>query len=607
MNKRLLAYLRKLGLASEATEDQAREMMRSLRGVQATIANLLNYDETDEAQRTSCDLAIRANGYDPESPTELLPFEQRGQQTGGENAGDGSQSTASQAAGGQTSEGSRSVAIAPSQPEPSQRQAVGQQAAGGDGASADGALERVRTIRQLARDADVPDEMLWRAIDENHTVDRASSDFLAHVRQQREGVSADLGGGGAPAGHSRASLTGTTREALVSALLMGRLGMNDPATKIRTYDQDTREFSRAAADVTPEMERAADEGYALRDLSMAEFVARCLRLGGMRVDSTSARSVVNVLQTRSAVASNVLLGVFTQAFGAKMLDSYDRTPDTTQGWTKDDTNPNFFRQERTRMGKMGLLTKHGKGGQADMMDTSDQVAYAKLHRYTGRFAVDEMDIINDRFGALDQASPAEMGEAARQLRPKLIYALLMSNPTLDDGIPLFDAAHNNLTTGALSKAKIQELTTLIDTQTEDGENLDLVCRYIIAPRAMRYDLKEFLRSAAVVYGGTTKEAAFNALSDEDLIPVTDSRLDNGVTDPDSGDNVAGDTNAFYGATRGDGRTIEATYLRGSSKSPEIRGGMSHPGSGEWIMSWDVKQDIGANAIGYRGLSKSTGV
>lgn len=593
MNERLLAYLRSLGLTPEAAEAAQKEFVRTLRGVQATIANLLDYAQGDEAARTSCDCAIRALGYDPEEPIKLLPFTGRSQADPAPAAPPATQPS-------QYPEGSRTAGAAPTAPN----------AGATGGVASEGERQRVKTLRELARDAGVDDETLWKAIEENHTVERASADFLAYVRRQREGIAPDLGGS-APAGHSRSSVTGVTAETLVAALMIGRGEISDPTQAMRRYDPQTGEFRRMAPGdkPTPQAERAADEGYRLRGLSMVDYAHRCLELDGVRCERT-LQSVLHALNTRSAgMGTSTLLSVFTQMFGAVMLASYERTPDTTEGWTRVGSNPNFFRQERHRLGKMGALTKHAKGGTADTMDTSDETAYAKIHRYTGKFAIDEMDLINDTFGALNQYTPAEMGASAKTLAAKLIYFLLMSNPQLEDGFNLFSAEHNNLATGVLNKENLQKMITLIDTQQEQGEEIDLVCRYLIGPRDLRYTLKELVRSATVVGVGGGDNAllpSYNALEAEDLQVVTDSRLDNGVTDPNTGARVAGDVNAIYGATRGDGRTIEKTYLRGSSESPEVRSGMSPPGSGEWAMNFDVKQDIGGNVVGFRGMAKLTG-
>ena len=109
------------------------------------------------------------------------------------------------------------------------------------------------------------------------------------------------------------------------------------------------------------------------------------------------------------------------------------------------------------MGKFGSLTKHGRGGTADDLATSDSKEEYKIARYSGKFTVDEMDIIDDRFGAIEGSTPSEIGNAARALRPDLVYAILLANAALVDTGLLFNntvittaGGHANLTTAALS-------------------------------------------------------------------------------------------------------------------------------------------------------------
>ena len=91
--------------------------------------------------------------------------------------------------------------------------------------------------------------------------------------------------------------------------------------------------------------------------------------------------------------------------------------------------PNFLTNERAIYGKMGQLHKLGKGGTAKDLDTSDWNEVYKIYRYAGKFIIDEQDFINDRFGALEQMSPQDMGLTARQIRRNLLIAHLLQPNT----------------------------------------------------------------------------------------------------------------------------------------------------------------------------------
>ena len=87
-----------------------------------------------------------------------------------------------------------------------------------------------------------------------------------------------------------------------------------------------------------------------------------------------------------------------------------------------------------------------------------------------------------------------------------------------------------------------------------------------------------------------------------LTLISDSRLDNGVTDPKSGTVNAGSATTWYMASAM-ARTIEVGYIRGSGRAPELRSFVLS--QGQWGMGWDIKMDIGAKALDYRGFNKAT--
>lgn len=581
MNKRLLDYLRSIGLAQDATDEQAWDYFRALRGMQASLANALNYDAGDTAARTNCDLMIRALGYDPANPKNLLPAE--------------------------------------NEPAPARTQTPGH-----DGASATGDLEaaeqrgaerereRVAAIRQFAQMAGTSDDLL-RTLegDANITIDQARQRIWEdHQARTRASVPADgpSPDGQAPAGHSRASQTDFHRDALACALMM-REGIGDPTRAwLRRSPQGEIIGLRNMGD-DERILRAADRGHELRRLSMVEIVRRCLELGGIRCEPTP-ESICRAMAERAATTSTAALtGIFTQTFGAVLLQAFETTRDTTMGWTIERENPNFLQNERHRMARGAALTKHAKGGRADDVEISEALTeYVKVFRYSGMFTIDEIDLINDSFGAQNDFTPQEMGEAARRLRPDLVYAILLANAQLADSVALFDASsHANLNTSApLNKTNLQAALTNVSVQQENGINLNLEARYLIVPKILKFIARELVRSQTVIVAGNTDTVrpSANALVDEDLTVVSDSRLDNGVTDPNSGTTYAGDANDWYVAAPASRHTIETTYLAGSSRAPAMRSGVLDRGQfGIWF---DVHQDIGAKALAYQGLCKNEG-
>lgn len=565
MNPRLLQFLRSLGLATDATIEQARAFMVDLKGSNRAIAGLLDHGEADGQARASCDLAIRAMGRNPDKPSEDLPTE-------------GAEATRS--ASGQDP------------PVDEAARAVEQE------------RFRIRRIGEFAELASVPAEMRQRAVDEAWSLDRAQERFLEYHREHnRANVPGDVGGQG-PAIHSRNSQTDFTRDGLAAAMML-RNGVNDPTRGWIGLNSEggVRRLDRSS---DPQIGRAVERGFELSSLSMLEIVRRCLEVDGVRCEPTpQAIGRALELNTRAAMSTATLSGVFTTAYAAVMLDSYERTADSTAGWTVEREVPDFKTNERTRMTKAGPLQRLGKGGTAEDVTFGDAQETYKIFRYAGKFTIDEQDLINDTFGALNEFTPAEMGEAARQLRPDLVYGVLAANAAMRDSVALFHSSHGNLnTTSALAVATLQEAIKDMMVQTENGANLNIMPKYLIVPAALKWTGDALLNSAAIVYGGTTATPANNALSREGLQLVVDSRLDNGVTNPATGTAYSGSASTWYLAAPGGRHTIEVGYLRGRNRAPMIRSSILD--KGQFGICFDVHHDIGAKALDWRGMVKNTG-
>jgi hypothetical protein len=250
-----------------------------------------------------------------------------------------------------------------------------------------------------------------------------------------------------------------------------------------------------------------------------------------------------------------------------------------------------------------------RGGTADDASYSDTAETYSIARYAKKFQVDEIDIINDRLGALGE-TPKRLGEAAGYLRPDLVYAHLLKNPTLTQtGRAMFHATEGNLlTSAAFASATLKAAIKAQGLFTENGRNLNLMTTHLIVPPALRWIAKELLTSGMniIARGGTTdltvERGDVNTLKDENLTLVTDARLENGVVDPDSGTTYAGSASTWYTASIF-AQTIEVGYLRGSGRAPQVRPFTLD--RGQYGVGWDVQHAIGCKALDWRGFTKNT--
>lgn len=77
-----------------------------------------------------------------------------------------------------------------------------------------------------------------------------------------------------------------------------------------------------------------------------------------------------------------------------------------------------------------------------------------------------------------------MGSAARQTVEETVWGVLLSNPTLADGIALLHADHGNLIDGALNTANLDLARTALGKQTSNGTVLNLPPTHLIVPKAL---------------------------------------------------------------------------------------------------------------------------
>lgn len=454
---------------------------------------------------------------------------------------------------------------------------------------------RIEGIRALAA-PNTPPELVQRAINENMTPEAAGLLILRHERQQFQATPAPF------AIHSRNHDRDCEREALAAGLLL--------RTGSRVIDPNASEATRR------QQEQNAERGERYRDLSLVDVCREACRISQARDPETGAEPWGRESWIRSAISTPSLSYIFTTSVNARLLASYEEAPDSTDGWVYEADIANFLQQERIGLGKVTGLKKLGKGGTAQHATTDDTQETYKIARYAEQMVIDEQDIINDNVDAFVRL-PMEFGMAAARVRPDLVYAILLANAALSDSVALFHASHANLTSGgssALSATSLKAGIVAMGKQTTsiNGETiqLNIVPRYLLVPQDLVFTARELVRSTQIIIAGTagsvTERGNANTIADLDLQIRVDNRLGTaGVTDPSSETAYTGSaTNWFLSADPVAGRTIEVGYLAGTNRRPRLRRFTLE--KGQWGVGWDINLDIGAKALGAKGLYKSAG-
>ena len=369
------------------------------------------------------------------------------------------------------------------------------------------------------------------------------------------------------------------------------------------------QFLRAAAN-DPRRLRAMDNAWKYRDMSVVDLCAEAIRIDAM-TGSGNVRTMPSsrVGRIQAAFSGSTLTNIFTTNISVILLATYNEAPDFTEGWTSSGEVNDFKSQERPRMVKGGALAKLPRGGEADHTSRSDTGESYKVQRYARQFTYDEQDAIDDHWGAFADI-PIEMGNASARLRPSLVSAILLSNPTLaGPNVALFTDTGTNgnkLTTAALSLANFQAACVAMRKFQENGVNLNLEPTHVIVPADLDFLVDQILHSGLIVAAGTagtvTQLGNVNTTMKVKAEPRPTPYLSNGVVDPASGTTYSGSTSTWYLASNR-AHTIEVGYLRGTGRAPQMRSWMLQ--QGKFGIGYDVHLDVGAKALDWRGLIQNT--
>ena len=362
---------------------------------------------------------------------------------------------------------------------------------------------------------------------------------------------------------------------------------------------------------TDQRQKIMEASQEFRDMSLPEMCKEVCIAAGITPDRRTRTGWIH-----AAVSGGQLADIFTTNINSLLLQKLISEVDTTAGWTKESDAANFQTMERTRLTKGPRLTKHARGKSADNATRSDVMQSYKIARYSQQFKVDEMDILDDKFKAL-QDIPSEMAEACVVLRPDLVYSILLANPTINKeggtSSALFSASQpgsqsNYVASGAaLASGTLQTAMATMFNFTENGRPVNTNPTHLIIPAQLFGTAAGILQSPTIVLAGTagtvTTKGNVNELQKMQeawglIAPVSDSRISNGVTDPNTGTAYSGTTTQWW-LVSNKAPTIEVAYLRGSGKAPQVRQYILD--RGEWGIGWDVNMDVGAKALSWQGF------
>lgn len=448
--------------------------------------------------------------------------------------------------------------------------------------------ERVRQIREIAGD-DLEPQTLQRAIDEGWTVEDVRERTLRSLRNRPEPVSA----GGPPAVH-------VARDAATATLAAGlaiRTG-GDPI-KVAEYfveragSQDERKA---------QAERIANEADRYNDMSLVDLTRSALQANGHTVPVGRNEAI------RAGFATGSLTNVMAPALNARMMTGYMETEDRVGPIVTEVDVPDFRKNERHQMGQVATPNKRPRGSAAKSGTISDRAPEEyQVFEYAESQLIDRQDIIDDRLDVF-QVWPVRLGGAFRRLRPQLIFYILLSNPNMADGTALFAAGHNNDQALALNKDNFETAVALMRTQQQDGVNVEVQPATLITAAELESTAWELLSSPVLITGDSATRGASNWLNRLGMNPpIGTGYLSNGVTDPDTGNSVAGSSTAwFLFADPNQAPVFEVGYVAGLGRRPELNTRTVNGEGGKYGMEINASHAVAAAPLDWRSMVRGNG-
>jgi hypothetical protein len=363
-------------------------------------------------------------------------------------------------------------------------------------------------------------------------------------------------------------------------------------------------FREAAADglrmrMGQEVARPADgagnfSGMSLRDLAIECLsrdggqTASLLRMGKDELYGRMSRDFFNPAASFPAIMD--------AAIRKTIVEEYQKVPTTFQAWTRKGSVTDFKAtpDHSYLLGGVGDFELVPENG--ELKNSIPQTALLpqrKIDTYGKQFSMSRQAFINDDIGFLSEI-PAAYTRAAKRTIDKAVYAILVGNPAVYDGVALFHQNHKNLidTGAAPAQTTIQDIILLAQGQTDPfGDPIYEVPKFLIVPMGYEFTLAAIFRSAQVL-----------GSPNNDINPLYNYPLQV-IQTPWINALVGAAAKPWFMVTDpSSSKSIQVDYLNGQ-ETPTFR--RSEP-AGQLGFVWDIWLDWGITVVDYRGIYKNPG-
>lgn len=331
-----------------------------------------------------------------------------------------------------------------------------------------------------------------------------------------------------------------------------------------------------------------ERGVSFRTRTFLQIAEECLRREGVDMRGMSNMEIMGRAITSNTGDFPVILADVNRQI---LLSNYNATADTWRRFCMVGSVSDFRDHKRLRMGSFSRLDKVGENSEYKNKSIPD-AEFEKIaaETYGNIINVSRKMLINDDLGAFSRL-PMMLGRAAARSIEIDVYALLVANPTLEDGIALFNASHGNIGTGsAISVAGLDADRLLMREQTDPSGNdyLDIMPDVLVVPVGLESTAKMLNTSQYDPTSGVGLQKPNVVL---------------GIVSDVVGTPRLSGTTRYMFANPSVEPVIEVAFLDGN-QAPMMDMAEEFNVDG---MSWKIRHDYGVGAIGYRGVVRNAGV
>lgn len=376
----------------------------------------------------------------------------------------------------------------------------------------------------------------------------------------------------------------------------------------RASEDHGDEFRSAAVDALlmrsgVQVNNPAPAANEMRSMSMRDMMIECMARSGEGTTTSLLRmskdDLWNMAVRQFLTPTAAFPAILDQAIQKSVAHEYQKVPTTFDVWTTRGSLPDFkpSKAHEYLIGG-GDFQKVTEGGELKHSSLdSEMKPLRKLDSYGTTFTMTREAFINDDIGFLSEM-PAMYARVAKRKINKQVYEILVKNPAVYDGVPLFDTAHKNkmATPGAPTVENVQKMINKMLFQVDPfGESIMVQPRYIICPVGWGFLLSQILESPQIDVDGIGSHTTNALYKYRNQIKVIEEGTINAL--------AAGGTVPWF--TVGDpatAKSIQVDYLNGID-TPSFRRSEQ---AGRLGFVWDIWMDWGITVMDYRGIARNDG-